>query len=449
MKVLLVPHFFPPSYPGGTESYTFGLAREIQRRGHSPYVICATDWGRGSSFRPTASDDEVEGIPVHRLAWNWETAPAPFRYLYNNPEVNQEFGRYLAWLRPDIVHITSCYAFGAGIIQVARQQRVPVFLTFTDFWFLCPRHTLWRGDGQLCEGPRDAVTCAGCMAAAAPIGKTLQAMLPAKTVGQVLLQVGRTPLLARQRGFRGYVGDADVRLSFLRRMFELVDVPLAPSRFMIELLGRNGYRADRIRYSPYGHDLAWLSQLQPRVPDGRLRIGYVGQIDPLKGVDVLVEAVRRLGSDPDVELRIHGNLTKNPDYVASLRQRAGDDPRIQFVGPFGRSQIAEVFSELDVIVVPSVWYENTPIVISEAFAAGRPVIATNLGGMSETVRHGVNGLLFERGDVAGLASAIQRIAADPSLRDQLKHGISPPRTIDAEMTDLLGAYANANSSVVA
>jgi glycosyltransferase involved in cell wall biosynthesis len=394
-------------------------------------------------------DDTVDGIPVRRLAWNWQAAPDPFRYLYDNPEVNQEFGKYIAWLRPDVVHITSCYAFGAGIIEATHRAGIPVFLTFTDFWFLCPRHTLWRGDGTLCDGPRDAATCSACMSAAAPVGRTVQALLPAQIAGNVLRQLARVPAIARQRGFRGYVGDTEARLTSLHRMFDLIDVPIAPSRFMIEMLGRNGYDASRIRYSPYGHDLQWLSRLEPRVPDGCVRIGYLGQIDPLKGVDVLIDAFRQLGPEPPVKLCLYGNFAKNPDYVAILRQRAAGDQRIHFVGSFERSQIAEVFSDLDVVVVPSVWYENTPIVISEAFAARKVVVATNLGGMSEAIQHDINGLLFERGDVAGLAAIIRRLATDTSLLDRLRRGIAPPRSIDAEMNELLQAYDGAMTHVVA
>jgi glycosyltransferase involved in cell wall biosynthesis len=442
VKVLLVPHFFPPGFPGGTESYTFGLARELKRRGHAPYVMCATKWGQGSSIHPVASDDEFEGIPVRRLAWNWQAAPDPFRYLYNNPEVNREFGAYLAALRPDVVHITSCYAFGAGIIQVAHDAGIPVFMTFTDFWFLCPRHTLWRGDGSLCEGPTSAATCASCMSAGTPLGNAFDNVLPRSLSGPILSGVSRIPVIARQRGFRGYVGDTSGRLAFVRRMFDLIDCPLGPSRFMIETLGRNGYDADRIQYSPYGHDLGWVNQVKPRTADGRLVFGYLGQIDPLKGVDVLVDAFKRIPLDQPVELRLFGNFAKNPDYVAALRRSAEGDPRIHFVGPFGRDQIADVFSELDLVVVPSMWYENTPIVISEAFAAGKPVIATNLGGMSEAVVHNVNGLLFDRGDAAELAQWMVSLANDRSLYERLIRGVRSPRTIDTEISELLDSYRN-------
>jgi glycosyltransferase involved in cell wall biosynthesis len=117
------------------------------------------------------------------------------------------------------------------------------------------------------------------------------------------------------------------------------------------------------------------------------------------------------------------------------------------MGAFERSQIADVFSELDVVVVPSLWYENAPLVIAEAFAAGKPVIATNLSGMSELVRHEVNGLLFERGDVRSLATALRRIIVDPTLRGRLRAGIQPARTIEQEVDELVQLYQDHRAAV--
>jgi glycosyltransferase involved in cell wall biosynthesis len=99
-----------------------------------------------------------------------------------------------------------------------------------------------------------------------------------------------------------------------------------------------------------------------------------------------------------------------------------------------------VLSEIDVIVVPSLWYENAPLVIQEAFATKTPVITTNLGGMAEAVDHGINGLLFERGDVADLARQLRRIVNEPELLDGLRAHIPTVKTIDEEVTELEANY---------
>ena len=101
------------------------------------------------------------------------------------------------------------------------------------------------------------------------------------------------------------------------------------------------------------------------------------------------------------------------DYIGSLREAAEGDPRISFAGAYGASDVAAVFSEMDALLVPSLWYENTPFVVLEAFAAGVPVIASDLGGLSEVVREGQNGALFVAGDPRSMAEAIERILARP------------------------------------
>ncbi|HZW32837.1 MAG TPA: glycosyltransferase family 4 protein [Isosphaeraceae bacterium] len=441
MKVLIATHFFPPNHPGGTEAYTLGLARMLRRKGHASAVICAEDWGKGDSWHPRAVDDEYEGIPVRRLYWNWQLAPNPFVQLYDHPAVNDRLARFLQQSQPDVVHVTSCYTLGAGIIRVARHAGLPVVLTLTDFWFLCPRHTLLRGDGTLCSGPADAVTCLSCLGQGARVYRTATRLFPPAVVARGLLLADHLAGVNRFPGLRGYVGDAMRRLSYLRAVFDEVDVALAPSRFLLETFVRHGFPPERLRYSPYGLDLSWLDTAGQTENGGHLRFGYIGQIDPLKGVDIVVRAFRAAGVADRAELRIHGDLTKNPRYAALLRQIAAGEPAISFRGPFERAEIAGVYAGIDVLIVPSVWYENTPIVIAEAFAAGKPVIATNLGGMSEVVRPGVNGLLFERGDVGGLARAIRQLTDDPALLERLRRGIEPVRTIEAEVEDLLDLYA--------
>lgn len=443
MKVLLATHFFPPGHPGGTEAYTFGLARTLRRLGHQPFVICAEEWGTGDNWQPRHEDGEHDGIPVRRLYWNWQLAPDPFVNLYDNPETERHFEEYVRQLRPDVVHITSCYALGAGIVRASRRAGAPTFLTLTDFWFLCPRHTLRRGDGSLCPGPESAVICSRCMASDAKVYRTLSAVIPAETVARGLLELAHWPRVARIRGLRGYVGDAESRLAFLRGVFAEVDLAIAPSQFLLDMFVRHGFPADKLRLSRYGIETGWLRNLRPRQATTSIRIGYIGQVEPIKGVDLLVRAFQSIAGEVSAELTIHGDLAKNPVFGEQLIWIAAGNPAIKFVGGFERSQLADVLSNLDVVVVPSVWYENSPVVIAEAFAAQKPVIATNLSGMSELVRHEVNGLLFERGDVDDLARAIRRIVEDVALRQRLRRGIDPVRTIDDEAADLLRLYAAA------
>ena len=440
MKVLLATHFFPPNHPGGTEAYTLTLAREMLRRGCSPHVICAERWGAGSSWRPSYEDTLHEGVPVRRLYWNWQLAPNPFVNFYDNPEVERHFAEHVRRVRPDVMHATSCYALGARIFGAARREGVPTFLTLTDFWLLCHRHTLYRGDGSLCTGPESAVACQECIAYSIDGYRMLTRVVPRRLAAHVILGLSRWPRFARLRGLRGNVGNAEHRYRFLRRAFEDVDVAISPSRFLIEMFARNGYPTDRFRLSRHGLDTSWVSRVRTRDAHARPRVGYIGQIDPVKGVGLLVQAFLSIAAEVSAELRIYGDLSRDPVFSSHLRRLVDGNPDIRLMGPFERNGIADVLSELDFVVMPSFYYENSPVSIAEAFAARRPVIATNLGGMSEMVEHGVNGLLFERGDVRGLAEAMRALIEDTALRERLRLGIKPVRSIEDEVDQLLDMY---------
>jgi glycosyltransferase involved in cell wall biosynthesis len=142
----------------------------------------------------------------------------------------------------------------------------------------------------------------------------------------------------------------------------------------------------------------------------------------------------------EATLDIYGNLNRFKRFLKHLRRLAGSDERINFAGPFQRERVGQVLSALDVLVVPSRWYENQPGVILEAFAAGVPVIATDLGGMSEFVKHEENGLLFELENAEDLARQLRRLGEEPGLLERLRAGIGPVKTVQDDVDELEALY---------
>jgi glycosyltransferase involved in cell wall biosynthesis len=183
-----------------------------------------------------------------------------------------------------------------------------------------------------------------------------------------------------------------------------------------------------------------------RPPDAvQLRLAYIGQISPHKGVHVLIDAVRQC-PQPAIELVIHGDLTRDEPYAERLRKRATGDRRIHFAGPIARQDLNGLFQRVDVLVVPSIWYENSPMVIHEARSAGLPVIASGMGGMLELVRDEVDGLLAEPGSAESLARQLRRLIGDGSLLDRLREGVRRPTTIEEETKALIDVYKQAIGS---
>jgi glycosyltransferase involved in cell wall biosynthesis len=218
-----------------------------------------------------------------------------------------------------------------------------------------------------------------------------------------------------------------------------LDRVIVPTRLMEEMLVKNGLNPEKVTYSRFGIRPTTTETYKPDTA-GKFRIGFIGGLTEHKGAHLLISAVRHLAQDLPIELKIYGRNDLFPEYLNKLRQLAARDQRIHFCGTFPNEQIGKIFAGLDVLAVPSIWYENTPLVIYSAQAAGCPVIATNLGGMAEVVEHEKNGLLFEAGDVAGLASLIEKLARDRELLHQLAANAKRPKSIGDYVNDLQNIY---------
>ena len=140
------------------------------------------------------------------------------------------------------------------------------------------------------------------------------------------------------------------------------------------------------------------------------------------------------------EVILHGDASGGSHYVRRLLSIARHEPAIKFAGPYPNRSVGQVLGGLDVIVVPSVWYENRPTVIVEAHATRTPVIAAQLGGMAELIKHDENGLLFKAGDVESLAAHLQRLLDEPALLPRLRSAIQPVPDVEEETARLVSLY---------
>jgi glycosyltransferase involved in cell wall biosynthesis len=229
------------------------------------------------------------------------------------------------------------------------------------------------------------------------------------------------------------------RTSYLRRQLEQASLITSPSAFVRDRFADNGFPAGRILLTDYGTSHQWLTDFQPR-PSPHLRFGFVGSVMRHKGVHTLIEAFNRLAPD-GVELHIFGDPGFAPEYYAEMEALA-QHPSIHFRGRFENDQVGQTLSELDVMVVPSIWYENAPITIHEARLAGIPVIGSRAGGTPEFVDHNVSGLLFEPGDVDDLCAQMQRLIAEPGLLDRLRRGVRPVKTMHENAREFESIYTN-------
>lgn len=392
MKIALVLHDYLPRHAGGCEIHAHQTARELVRRGHE---VTALFTERDLS----APEGEVrrgvlDGVRTLELVHQREYED--LRETWAQERALAAFRRLLAEVAPDVVHFHHAALWGTSCLPAARDAGARVIVTLHDYFPLCDAATLLRTDGALCTAGLDG-RCADCLQRH-PLLRERWDAEPGATIQALYLRGAHERFLKHRADF-----SAALRV-------------ISPSRFLAERFAAAGFfNAEDCAVIRSGYP----GPLHPprRRAAGPLRVGFVGGLYPAKGVHVLVEAFAQL-RQVDAELHVHGHLDWFPDYVAGLRALAGGG-RVRFHGAFEPGDVDRVLAELDVLVVPSIWYENMPITIYEAFRNGLPVIATDLGGMAEALGGGAHGLLFPRGDARALAGAVRRLAEDRELYERL------------------------------
>lgn len=437
MRVLLIVHQFLPRHVTGTEQYVRSIARGLKARGHEPVVF---------AFEPLLNhekkgllwferDDAVDGILVRRVGLHPEECGGPVLGDYENPIAGRLLEKLLDERPFAVTHLFHPRHTGLAAIREPQRRGIPVVVNLMDFWFLCPNFMLLRRGGELCDGPPNGGL--GCVECLDPVlGKVLDRSGAEKELVALARSAGRTPSIAQRPLSRA--------LALMRRKertfaaLARAEAILAPSLFLRGKFTAAGFPEERLEHVPYGVDRERLDGFAKREPRaGELAIGYVGSITAHKGLHVLLSAVRGIKS-PLVSVDVHGSLDTHAEYSARVTKIAGNDRRIRFRGPFEPHELGRVLSHFDVLVVPSLWYENTPFTMLEALAAGLPVVASDLGGISEVVVPERNGWLFPAGDERALRLVLERIT-EPSARSLT--GGTAPRTLDDNLDELERIYA--------
>lgn len=428
MKILIAVHHFPPRFTGGAELRALRTAKALQERGQTIRVISIEDIALSPAVQGVKiQKDTYEGLDVFRLSFNLESTPDPFRWSYFNPWIGEFLEEQFRLWQPDIFHLIGGYLMSASSLRSARENNVSRVVSLTDYWWLCPRIQLLRSDGSLSTLPIDPARCARCLAE-----EQRRYRLPAQILPQTMDAFWR-----RQKQ---KIQQIQIRKDLLRQELNQTNAIICPSRFLLETHQAEGINPKIMVYSRQGRD---FHQLNPeslkKSPSDTLRIGYIGQIADIKGVHILFEAAQKI-PEANLEINIYGDLNAFPAYTNQLKKIASQDPRLHLIGVFPRNQLSSVLKNLDVIVVPSLWYENSPNVILEAFAHKTPVLASNLGGMAELVVNGKNGLLFKPGDSEELANLFKNLLEFPNTLRSLSENINPVRSTDSEIDELESIY---------
>ncbi len=416
MKICLVNYRYFVS--SGPERYLFAVKALLEARGHEvvPFSVRyrqnePSPWER-YFVPPIAGDDEVM---FRQHSWSPSSVRRALERTFSSREVYDALSRELREARPDVAYVLKYERkLSPSIFTAFRDQGVPIVVRLSDFAMLCPQQHLVRND-RVCE------LCVGRRPWPSVVFRCVQDSFGASTVNALALEY------ARRKGFYG-----------------LVEAFVAPSDIMRQKMIEGGLPAAKIRRLPTFVGArparAWTAR--------RPRICYVGRVDRVKGIEVLLDAVellRRGGVGHDIEVAVAGDMSTPTGEAIRARLRERPIPGVTLTGLLDEAAVIELLQGSVASVVPSLWYENMPNSLLESLACGTPVIASDLGSMHDILCDTGAGLLFRAGDPVALADAVRRLL-DGSLAEEMgeraqrlaRERHDPDTHVDA-LIDLLGS----------
>lgn len=422
MKILKTIHQFLPRHVAGSEVHTYHLCKELLKR-HDVLLLYPDHFDDRPSLE--LRESVYDGIPV--TTFKYPYGSIDFEKTYRNQEIDALFSRILDSYQPDIFHIQHLFYLTPRFILLARERGIPVVMTLHEYGSQCAASGLrMRSDFKLCD-TIDPRLCAGCLIDSPHVFHGGQAPGRFEKAVKRAARMARRPFelagldhaLPRDPALRQVLD----RESEMRETHAGVDLFIAPSKFLREKFREWGIPSEKLLYLNYGFEREPLLSVR-KEPSEKVRFAYIGSVMPHKGVDLLVEAFNGLPHG-GAELKIYGEPSFQPAFYQKLRENARH-PGIRFEGFLPVDKVAEAYQRIDALVVPSRWFENSPLTMQEAFLCGSAVIASDLGGMKELVTPRVNGLLFETGNVQDLRRAMLEYLSNPGFFESEKIRCSVP-----------------------
>jgi glycosyltransferase involved in cell wall biosynthesis len=420
LRLLHAIHDFLPRHRAGSEIYAFELCRELSRR-HDVFVVAA-------EYDPSAPHGTIrwralEGLPVIEIVNNW--AFDRFEDTYASSRITGQLMHVLDATRPDVLHVHNLLNLSFDLPRRARARGIATVATLHDYTLVCASggQRVHAAESYICD-VIDPERCSRCFSASplhaqmvaarlsrGPVGALIGAAAP---MARRLLPVF-TDAAARRLPMRAATAEQMAeRIARGLQVLDDIDLFVSPSAALAAEYVRLGLDAERIEVSANGFNV--MPPVVRGERHGPIRIGFVGSMVWHKGPHVLIAAARRLRGAFDVVLA--GDPNVGPEYCARLSRDANGLP-VRFAGAFDRADVPRIYGDLDVLVVPSLWPENSPLVIHEAFMHGVAVVGSKLGGIPELVRDGVNGFTYDAFSPEALATVLQRFVDDPGLAMRL------------------------------
>lgn len=394
MHILKIIHGYPPQYNAGSEVYSQSICIELSKY-HKISVFTREE----NLYAPCFSIREEK---INENLTLYLVNHPQGKDGYRHQQMDDIFTSLLKKLQPNIAHIGHLNHLSTGLVEVLNLFKIPIVYTLHDFWLMCPRGQFLtrsignpKGNFQLCTHQNDRKCATDCY-------KVYFSGIKENEASDI-------------EQWESWVHH---RMKEVKRIVSKIDLFIAPSKYLENRFVQGFCIAkEKIIYLDYGFPTQYLLPTQKISANEPYTFGYIGTHIPAKGVNLLIEAFKRL-EQPAI-LKIFGR--ENGQSTKALRVMASSSKnKIEFLGEYiNQNLVNDVFSKVDCIVVPSIWGENSPLVIHEAQACKIPVITADFGGMKEYVAHKVNGLLFKHREVESLAEQLNFAVSNPEKMKNL------------------------------
>lgn len=397
-------HGYPPERVGGTETYTMNLAHALSTS-HKVGVFTRA-YSQGVDFEITKSKDD--GVEVTAVRNNYAVY-SDYEAHYDNPYIDKIFGDLLDVFRPDVVHFT--YFLGglsAGCLLESTKRKIRTICTLTDFHPICAWGQLLKPDGTECDGPQEGIMCASCFCGEDPYAglswwrKFLVKAKPLKEQVKYLPSSG--------------VQQMKKRLDYIRGALLKTDVIISPTKYLRDVYEKVGIVSMNL---PFAIDTCLFNGFQRRASDV-FRIAFIGRLLQLKGLHILIEALKGIGDDvPPWTLKIYADDKREEEKKYLDEVMRGASERIHFCGTFEAERIKEIYEDMDLLVIPSLWAENSPMVLLFALHTETPVVSASIRGVRDVA--GEEGAFYyPPKDIKKLTKILRDILRDKSMLKRLK-----------------------------
>lgn len=433
-RIVFFVHCFFPDHIYGTEVYTYKIAKNLQENGYDPVIVTAKFPGENKEEQ-FITYYEYEGLPVFCIDKNY----LPHRRIkdtYYQEEMREVLRGILKDLEPNLVHVTHIINHTAVLFEVLEELKIPRVATLTDFFGHCFNNKLQSFDGSLCFGPNDKRTnCLLCLHAARVQNNTAVSLeklvinnpwlaSTERAAGRVLanrvLQKGIGKLAGvASDNLADNINDVVNRPDILKECYAKLQRAIVPTKFTERMYVHNGLSIPLHRIT-FGVDIAFKAKAA-KTQESPVTIGYIGQLDYHKGTDILINSFKAAKNHHKARLLIYGSEIQAPKYVERLKTMISGGDEIYFKGTFPQDKLPDILAEIDVLVIPSRWHENSPLILLSALASHTPVVVSNVEGMTEFIFEGKSGFSFEINDVEQLQAIIERLIDDPAILQNMKN----------------------------